>query len=586
MKARKWLTLLLALLMLFSLAACNKGGESEGSKEPDSTEGSEGLNMAGPADEALADWSKFDSLIADIKKEPDFTKRESMMHEAEDILMDTGALVPIYYYNDPFMMKESVEGVFGTINGYKFFQFGTNGDSDILRINISSEPDRLDPALNTTVDGAVLAVNSFAGLFTYNENNELIPDLVESYELSDDSLEYTFKLKSDLKWSNGDPLDASDFEYSWKRAARTETGSDYQYMFDLVEGYPDDINVKASDDGSSFTVKLSAPCAYFLDLCAFPTFFPVHQESVESAEGYMKDGKLHDPGAWALEAGFVSNGAFTLEEWKHKESMVYKKNPYYHRADDVKLNELHFMLSDQAAAIYNAYQAGDLDFIDSVPSDEVDNVKSSPEWHLIDNLGTYYACFNVKSEALFGGKTPEQAKALRKAFTVAIDREYIIDTVGKTEQIPANTFIPEGMLNGHGGVFRANSDAYSYPNADERGYFSIAPDLDLAREYLKAAGYELDADGKLADSNPLTLNYLTNEDEGHVKIAECIQQDLAELGIDMKIKTLSWDVFLNERKNGNYDLARNGWVADFNDPVNMLEMWTTDSGNNDVQFGR
>lgn len=591
MNSRRFLALLMALIMVFTLVACggssapadkDKGKTDAGKDQPTDVK----VDLKGPADAALKDWKVYDDLIEKIKTSTDFVAREKLMHEAEDIIMDTGCIVPLYYYNDPYMMKPDVKGVYATVTGFKFFQFATNGSNDILRINEASEPAKLDPALNSTVDGAVLACNSFAGLYTYNDKGEVVPDLVADTKVSDDKLTYTFTMKDNLKWSNGDPLNAKDFEYSWKRAAATETAADYSYMLNGIEGFPDKLAVKASDDGKTLTVKLKAPCPYFFDLCAFPTFFPVHQKSVESAKGYMKDGKIANPGAWALEAGFVSNGPFTLKEWKHKESMVYVKNPNYHRADEVKLKELHFMLSDDLATVYSAYKAGDLDFIDGIPSDEVENAKKSPDWHLVDNLGTYYACFNVNNKDLFGNKTMEQAKAMRKAFSILIDRQYIVESVGKTGQVPANTFIPKGMKNGHGGEFRQNTDAYKYPVPDELGYYSLTPNPELARAYLEFAGFKFGSDGKLDPSTPLALTYIANDNEAHVKIAECIAQDLKKLGIEMQIKTLAWDTFLAERKAGHFGLARNGWVADFDDPINMLEMWTTASGNNDCQFGK
>ena len=236
-------------------------------------------------------------------------------------------------------------------------------------------------------------------------------------------------------------------------------------------------------------------------------------------------------------------------------------------------------------AIYAAYQAGDVDFIDSVPTDEIQNLKDSEEFHIIDNLGTYYVCFNVKSP-LFDGKTVEQAAAMRLAFSKLVDRDYIIETVGQCEQKPANAFIPEGMADGNGGVFKANDDAYTYPDAENVGYYAYAVDVEGAIELLKQAGFEFDDNGMLSASTPISFEYLTHESSGHVAIAECIQQDLAAVGITMTIRTCDWNVFLDDRKAGNYDIARNGWIADFNDPINMLEMWTTDSGNNDCQFGR
>ena len=532
------------------------------------------------------DWSEYDALIAQIKSTTDFAEREALMHQAEDMLMATGCIVPIYYYNDIYMKKSTLEGMYSNAFGTKFFMYATNGDATTLRINLASEPDKLDPALNSSVDGATLAASTFAGLYTYDSEGALTPNVAEGVEVSEDGLTYVFTLKDGLKWSDGSDMTAADFEYSWKRAAATETAADYSYMFNGIKGYPDDLAVSASEDGKTFTVELSAPCAYFLDLAAFPTFFPVKQSEVEGAEGYLDaDGNVLNPGAWATEAGFVSNGAYVLTEWVHNESMTYTKNPYYWDAENVKIETLEFMLSADDTAIYAAYQAGDLDFADTVPTDEIATLlaEENPEFHIVDELGTYYVCFNVKSD-LFAGKTVEQAAAMRQAFSLLIDRQYIIDTVGQTGQKVATSFIPLGMMDGQGGMFKTNDDAYTYPVED--GYYGVDVDTEAAIELLKSAGFEFDDNGMLSADTPISFEYLTNETSGHVAIAECIQQDLSFIGIDMTIRTCDWNVFLNDRKAGNYDIARNGWVADFNDPINMLEMWETNSGNNDVQFGR
>ena len=552
--------LLAALLAMMMLLACVTAALADEGSEPD--------------------WTEYDKLIAEVKAETDFEAREAKMHQAEDILMDTGCIVPIYYYNDLYMQKASVDGIYANLFGFKFFQYATVEGSDTLRLNLASEPDHLDPALNSSVDGACLAIASFGGLYTYDAEGNLKPDFATGYEMSEDGLTYTFTMREGLKWSDGADLTAKDFEYSWKRAAAPETAADYSYMFNGIKGYPDNLAVTASEDGKTLTVELDAPCAYMLDLMAFPAFYAVPQQAVEAVEGWQEN-----PGAWANEAGFVTSGPFTLTEWTHNESMVYTKNPNYYDAENVKLEKLEFMLSADDTAIYAAYQADDVDFIDSVPTDEIQNLKDNPEFHIIDNLGTYYVCFNVKSD-LFAGKTVEQAAAMRKALSKLIDREYIIDTVGQCEQKPANAFIPEGMADGNGGVFKANDDAYTYPDEENVGYYDYEVDVDGAIELLKEAGFEFGDDGMLSDATPISFEYLTNESSGHIAIAECIQQDLAAVGITMTIRTCDWNVFLDDRKAGNYDVARNGWIADFNDPINMLEMWTTESGNNDVQFGR
>ena len=558
--------LLAALIAMMLIVACAVPAMADEGSEPD--------------------WSEYDALIAEIKSTTDFAEREALMHKAEDMLMSTYCIVPIYYYNDIYMQKPTLEGMYSNAFGTKFFMYATNGDATTLRINLASEPDKLDPALNSSVDGATLAASTFAGLYTYDSEGALTPNVAEGVEVSVDGLTYVFTLKDGLKWSDGSDMTAADFVYSWKRAASTETAADYSYMFNGIKGYPDDLAVTASEDGKTFTVELTAPCAYFLDLAAFPTFFPVKQSEVEGAEGYLDaDGNVLNPGAWATEAGFVSNGAYVLTEWVHNESMTYTKNPYYWDAENVKIETLEFMLSADDTAIYAAYQAGDLDFADTVPTDEIATLlaEENPEFHIVDQLGTYYVCFNIKSD-LFAGKTVEQAAAMREAICKLIDRQYIIDTVGQTGQKIATTFIPTGMMDGNGGIFKTNDDAYTYPVED--GYYGTDVDIDGAIELLKSAGFEFDDNGMLSADTPISFEYLTNETSGHVAIAECVQQDLSFVGIDMTIRTCDWNVFLNDRKAGNYDIARNGWVADFNDPINMLEMWETNSGNNDAQFGR
>ena len=562
---KKLLAILLAAMMLLSCAVTAMADEGS---EPS--------------------WTEYDALIADIKSETDFAAREAKMHQAEDMLMQTYAVIPIYHYNDLYMQRSTVQNVYANLFGFKYFQYATVEGSDTLKLNLASEPDKLDPALNSSVDGACLAIASFGGLYTYDAEGNLKPDFATGYEVSEDGLTYTFTMREGLKWSDGSDLTAKDFEYSWKRAADPQTAADYSYMFNGIKGYEDNnLAVAASEDGKTLTVELTAPCAYMLDLMAFPAFYAVKQEAVEAAADWQTN-----PGAWALEAGFVTSGPYVLSEWTHNESMVYTKNPNYYDAENVTLEKLEFMLSADDTAIYAAYQAGDVDFIDTVPTDEIQNLKADPEFHIIDNLGTYYAAFNVKSD-LFAGKTVEQANAMREAFSKLIDREYIIETVAQCEQKPANAFIPEGMADGQGGVFKVNDDAYTYPvvataaNGDElAGYYDLEVDEEGARELLKQAGFEFDDNGMLSANTPISIEYLTNESSAHVAIAECMQQDFAVVGIQMSIRTCDWNVFLNDRKNGNFDFAREGWLADFNDPINMLEMWTTDSGNNDCQFGR
>ena len=539
-------------------------------------------------DSAEADWSAYDALVDSIKAENDPAAREALMHEAEAMLMDTGAVVPITYYTDPYMMKTGVEGVYGTIEGFKYFMYATYEGADTLRINLASEPDRLDPALLYTVDGACLAVNSFAGLYTHAADGTLQPELATGYTVSDDGLTYTFTLREGLAWSDGEPLTAEDFVYSWQRAADPANGAAYSYLYSIIAGYGTDagLAVSASEDGLSFTVELAAPCPYMLDLAAFPAFYPVPQHCVEAAEGYLnEDGSLLDPGAWATEAGFVTSGAYTLESWTHDESMVYVKNPNYWNAQSVTMERLEFMLSADDATVYAAYRAGDLDFIDTIPADEMPALLESgdPEFYVADNLGTYFLCFNVNSP-MFEGMTDAQAANVRKAISMLIDRTWISETVRLTEP-PANTFVPAAMADGNGGIFRQNDDAYTYPDAEDVGYMSLTSDVEGAIALLEEAGYTFEG-GVLSAETPLSFEYLVNPGTQHEGVAQLIQEDLAVVGIEMTIRSVEWNVLPGEMMAGNFDVGRLGMNADFNDPICFLEMFTTASGNNFCQLGR
>ena len=541
----------------------------------------EGVSYTAIAEgKSAPDWTEYEALIKEIKTTTDMENRVALMHKAEDILMGTAAVIPIYYYNDLYLQKTDVEGIYSNLFGFKFFQFATC-PRDVLKINLASEPAKVDPALNSSVDGACLAVNMFEGLYTYDAEGQLQPALAESTEVSEDGMTYTFTLRDGLKWSDGTDLTAKDFEYAWKRAAAPETGADYGYMFDAIAHTEDGaLDVTASEDGKTLTVKLVAPCAYFLDLAAFPAYLPVPQAQVEAAEGWETN-----PGAWAAEAGFVTNGAYTMTAWTHEESMVLTKNDNYWRADEVTIPEIDLMLSADDTAILSAYNAGNLDFADTVPTNEIASLMGNEDFHVIDNLGTYYAAFNVNSP-IFDGKTVDQAIAMRKAFAILIDRPYIVETVGQTGQKVATSYIPAGMADGNGGTFKENGAAYTFPVED--GYYPEEVQdaaIDEAIALLEYAGFKFDGD-KLSAETPINITYLTNDGTGHIGVAQIMQQDFAEIGINMTIDTREWNVFLDERKQGNFDFAREGWLADFNDPINMLEMWTSDSGNNDCQFGR
>lgn len=592
---KKLIALLLVLTMCVGLAACGNTStttsadpSSESSAADESSTDESSATVDEDAIDPVNGWAEYDALIDEIRTCTDTAKRAELMHQAEDMLMETGALMPLFFNADIYLQKDYLTNVYATPFGYKYFMFAKleNG-SDTLRAYLASEPDKLDPALNSTVDGAILAINAFAGLMTYDAEGKQVNDLAENIEMTEDGLTYTVTLKDDLKWSNGDPLNANDFVYSWNRAANPLTASDYGYMFAPIKGYaemtemdeegnfvnPDaKLDVTASEDGKTLTINLEYPCAYFYDLLAFPTYFPVHQASVEAAD---PDGT--NPGAWALEAGFVSNGAYTLTKWEHNSSMTYEKNPNYHRADEVTIEKQEFMLSSDENATFAAYNAGNLDFSDGIPTAEIAGVKESSEFYVVDTLGVTYVSFNVTSD-LFDGMTAAEANTFRRALALLVDRDYIVTSITQTGQVPADSFIPYGCLDGNGEEFK-NTSYYSADPAD------FEANVEEGIAMLESIGYKFDG-GVLSAETPINFEYLVNTPGQNVDIAEALQQDFAAVGINMTIKEQEWNVFLNERKAGNFDVCRNGWIMDYSDPFNMLEMWTTDSGNNDCQLGR
>lgn len=598
---RKQAAVVIALAVsLWILAGCSKDGVTgtvpdsgsqplglQSSDEPFSDVQTSGMDASGTDYSEIFvtdphDWGSYDSLIAEIGTTTDFLRRATLMHQAEDMLMNTGAVLPVYYYNDVYMQKDYVSNVYSNSFGHKYFQFaGTNGDT--LSLNLGGEPDCLDPALCDSMDSASLVVNSFAGLYTYDADGRVVPDLAAQEQVSEDGMTYTITLLPDLRWSDGSELDADDFVYAWNRVVAPETASVNSHLFDIVARKDDgSLDVAADEDARTLTIELNAPCAYFNQLLAFPASFPVKRSEAEGQSDWKTS-----PGAWAQEAGFATNGAYTLSAWTHGESMIYVRNPNYHRADEVEIGTLQFWLGEDTEAAFDAYQAGSLDFIDDVPEEEIWDLRDNGEFHIVDQPGTYYVCFNIDSP-LFDGKTAAQASAMRRAFALLVDRGYVCDYVGRTGQKPANTFIPVGMADGNGGVFRGNNAGDTPGDGEDTGYFDPVWSQETVEEaisLLEFAGYRFE-NGRLSAQTPISFEYLTNNASGHIAIAEAIQQDFGEIGVDMTIRSLEQTAFLQERRDGNFDMARGAWFADFSDPVSMLEIWTTDSGDNVCRFGK
>ena len=474
-----------------------------------------------------------------------------------------------------------------------FILTACGGKTQRLVVCVGPNPDTIDPALNSAVDGATMIIHAFSGLVGYQQNENgalvLVPDCATALPtpttLTDGKVRYVFTLKDDLKWSDGTPLDAHDFEYAWKRAASAELGADYEYMFDVIDGYGtddlDDLNVTASADGKTLTVVLSNACPYFFELCAFPTYMPVKKSIVEA-----------DPEGWATKVKtYIGNGPFRMKSWTVDSKIVYEKNPYYHYADKVSLKEIEFALSDDDVAILANYKNGTYKFIDSVPNEEISALKTGypDEFVVAGQLGTYYLSFNVDNDELFGDivTTEENKQKVRKALGLLIDRNYIAINIGQAGQQPANAYVPIGLTEPDG---LTEFVAKNGVNGDGSGYFSVNPNdytanCNEAVALLREVGYEYNETTKKFTNFP-SFEYLTNTSTGHIAIATYISQVFDNYGITMTVADQEWGTFLQTRKNGNYVVARNGWLGDYNDPISFLDMWMSTSGNNDSQFGK
>lgn len=476
---------------------------------------------------------------------------------------------------------------------------GAAGDSSI-NVCIASEPDTIDPALNSSVDGGTLLVHLFQGLSKWDQSSDgtltIVPDavteLVDGVENPDGTVTYTYTLRDGLKWSDGQDLKASDFVFAWNRAASAELGADYGYMFEVVDGYeevsavddegnvlnPDaKLNVQAPDD-KTIVVTLSNAVSYWDELLAFPTYMPV-REDVVADEGWATDPST-----------YVCNGPYSISAWDHQSLITLTKNENYIDASDIKMGTINFYLSDDENNMLTNYKNGDWQLIDEVPTNEIASLKTDypDEFFVTGQLGTYYVCWNINEPLLPAGspyENDENAKAeIRKAIGLLFDRNYIVEEIAQGGQVPASSFVAMGMTDADGSQFYEKAGNNSYT-----GYYDVSSDaiesnFNSCVETLKKY-YTWDEAGQKFTDFP-SLTYLYNTSESHKAIGEYLQNAVASVGITMNLENQEWATFLNTRKSGDYSVARNGWLADYNDPISFLDMWTTGSGNNDVQFGR
>lgn len=444
--------------------------------------------------------------------------------------------------------------------------------ADGITVQIGPNPETLDPALNSAVDGGNMLITLFETLLIIDQDNKVQPGQAEKYEVSPDGLTWTFTMRDGLKWSDGTELNAKDFEYTFKRIADTNVAAPYaETVIGMIEGYkdaidsknPEKLNVKASDDGKTLTVKLAYPCSYFDKIVAFGTMSPVQKATVE------KNGD-----SWATKPEtYVCNGPYTITEWTPSEKIVCKKNENYKGGwDSSKIvnDKLTFLLLEDSSASYTAYTGGTAQLIKDVPTEEIPTLKKDKkdEFNVDPILGTYYLSMNLN-------KAPFNNKNVRKALSLAIDRDYVANTVMQGTYTPAYNYVGTGVDDVDPGKFLENSKAANggktYISEDYKA------NLEEAKKALAEAGYP---EGK---GFP-TITYSTNDAGYHKALAEYLQQVYKDLGITMNIDIVDWSSFTPKRRAGEYEMARNGWVMDYNDASNMIELFVSSNGNNDGKY--
>ena len=430
----------------------------------------------------------------------------------------------------------------------------------VLNVNVGPEPETIDPAKNTTVDGATLINHAFEGLMKIDSEQKVVEGQAASYTASEDGLVYTFTLRDDAKWSDGQPVKAEDFVYAWQRLATPETGADYNYMIDMVlnapeilagEKDPSELGIKAIDE-KTVEVTLHTATPYFLEVCAFPATYPVRKDIIEA-----------NADSWSTaEDTYIGNGPYVLESWEHQSQMVYTQNENYYDVESLGPDKINFVLMDDSNTILSAFKNEEILFGDQLPSEEMEAMKDNG-LYIEGQLGTYFLCLNVEDEVLKDTK-------IRQALSLAVDREYITEKVTKGGQVPADSFVGMGLSDvEQGSEFREVGKKW-YDLEDYEGNIKKAQDL------LKEAGYP---NGEGLPTIELMFN------PGNEDVMEAVQHMWKEnLGVNTTLSAQDWNVFVATRSNGEYQAARHGWLADYNDPISFLDMWVTDGGNNDAEW--
>jgi oligopeptide transport system substrate-binding protein len=427
--------------------------------------------------------------------------------------------------------------------------------NQVLYYNLTTEPKVLDPALSTGLPESRVEHACFEGLTNFGVNDRPVPAGARKWTVSPDGKTYTFYLRKNAKWSNGDPVTAHDYVYAWQRLLDPKTGSAYAgnlYYLQNGEEYnigkikdAAAVGVKAKNN-TTLVVTLKAPCSYFLSLTVQPSLYPLNRKVIEANSRWDSAPKT-----------YIGNGPFKLANWVHQEKLELVPNPYYWKKSKVKLAKLVCYTIEEQSTGLTMFETGKLDVLDELPRQEIPRLQKEGLIKLTPSIGTYYYLINVKKE-------PFKDPRVRKALALAVDRGQIIKYITKGGEKVSLAFVPFGV---------PDAAAASEFRTVGGNYFKDG-DINKAKKLLAEAGY----------ANPKkfpTIQILYNTSETHKQIAEAIQEMWSKrLGLNVTLTNQEWKVYLESRKHGDFEIARSSWFGDYVDPMAFLDLWTSNNGNN------
>ena len=426
--------------------------------------------------------------------------------------------------------------------------------------NLGVEPRTIDPVLNNAVDGSNMIYNIFEGLFRIGFDDKPEAGLAESWDISEDGLTWTFHLRDNLKWHDGTPITAEHFKYGFMRTLDPEVASPYAFLAYSIkngekyfkgEAKAEDVGIKIIDD-KTFQVELEYRNPLMMDHFSYHIFFPAKPEIVEA-----------NPRTWTTSPETIlCNGPFYLSGWKHNSEIELTKNPYYWDAENVKIDKVRVVMIGDPNTALSAFKSGRLDFFKNLPAQLKPSLIAKGEAKTAGTLGTSFSVFNIN-------KAPFDDVRVRKAFALAVDRDMITKKVTMAGEAPAVGFIPY-KIPGPDGVedFRAAS----------KNHFDIRANVEEAKKLMAEAGYP-------GGKGFPTVTYKYNTNDANKSIAEALQAMWKKnLGVNVELMNEEWKVFINTRRQKDFEIARHGYLVDFFDPGSLLDLFVSDSEENVVGY--